>query len=63
MVRVTVSPLNKGALAAAVRSGTPTLGTFIGSASPVAAEVSAEAAPIRVPTVGVPDRTAAARAP
>ena len=38
-----LSPLNRGALAAAVRSGTPTLGTFIGSASPVAAEVCAAA--------------------
>jgi len=37
------SPLNRGALAAAVRSGTPALGTFIGSASPVAAEVCAAA--------------------
>ncbi|MGH3174523.1 MAG: aldolase/citrate lyase family protein, partial [Streptosporangiaceae bacterium] len=36
-------PLNCGALAAAVRGGTPTLGTFIGSASPVAAEVCAAA--------------------
>ena len=36
-------PLNHGALAAAVRSGTPTLGTFIGSASPIAAEVCAAA--------------------
>ena len=43
MVRVTASPLNQGALAVAVRSGTPTLGTFIGSASPVAAEVCAAA--------------------
>ena len=45
MVRVSapVSPLNHGALAAAVRSGTPTLGTFIGSASPIAAEVCAAA--------------------
>ena len=32
-----VSPLDRGALAAAVRSGTPTLGTFIGSASPLVA--------------------------
>jgi 2-dehydro-3-deoxyglucarate aldolase/4-hydroxy-2-oxoheptanedioate aldolase len=38
-----LSPLNHGALAAAVRSGTPTLGTFIGSASPIAAEVCAAA--------------------
>ena len=38
-----VSPLNHGALAAAVRSGTPTLGTFIGTASPIAAEVCAAA--------------------
>ena len=30
-------PLNRGALAAAVRSGTPTLGTFIGTASALAA--------------------------
>ena len=37
------SPLNRGALAAAVRSGVPTLGTFIGSASPVTAEVCAAA--------------------
>ena len=37
------TPLNGGALAAAVRSGTPTLGTFIGSASPQAAEVCAAA--------------------
>jgi 4-hydroxy-2-oxoheptanedioate aldolase len=36
-------PLNQGALAAAVRSGTSTLGTFIGSASPLAAEVCAAA--------------------
>ena len=38
MVRLSSSPLNHGALPAAVRSGTPTLGTFIGSASPMAAE-------------------------
>src|SRR5215470_1048657 len=38
-----LGPLNHGALAAAVRSGTPTLGTFIGSASPMAAEVCAAA--------------------
>jgi len=37
------SPLNHGALAAAVRSGRPTLGTFIGSASPLTAEVCAAA--------------------
>ena len=37
------TPLNGGALAAAVRAGTPTLGTFIGSASPIAAEVCAAA--------------------
>ena len=43
MVRMSASPLNEGALAAAVRSGTPTLGTFIGGASPVAAEVCAAA--------------------
>ena len=45
MVRLSalMSPLNHGALAAAVRSGTPTLGTFIGSASPIAAEVCAAA--------------------
>jgi 4-hydroxy-2-oxoheptanedioate aldolase len=45
VVRVSapLSPLNHGALAAAVRSGTPTLGTFIGSASPLAAEVCAAA--------------------
>ena len=36
-------PLDHGALAAAVRSGVPTLGTFIGAASPVAAEVCAAA--------------------
>jgi 2-dehydro-3-deoxyglucarate aldolase/4-hydroxy-2-oxoheptanedioate aldolase len=36
-------PLNHGALAAAVRSGTPTLGIFIGMASPLAAEVCAAA--------------------
>jgi 4-hydroxy-2-oxoheptanedioate aldolase len=36
-------PLNHGALAAAVRSGVPTLGTFIGAASPLAAEVCAAA--------------------
>jgi 4-hydroxy-2-oxoheptanedioate aldolase len=36
-------PLNRGALAAAVRSGTPTLGTFIGTASPLAAEICAAA--------------------
>jgi 4-hydroxy-2-oxoheptanedioate aldolase len=36
-------PLNQGALAAAVRSGIPTLGTFIGTASPLAAEVCAAA--------------------
>jgi len=40
---VPLSPLNQGALAAAVRSGSPTLGTFIGGASPLAAEVSAAA--------------------
>ncbi len=43
MVRLSPSPLNGGARAAAVRSGTPTLGTFIGSASAVAAEVCAAA--------------------
>ena len=45
MVRLSVplSPLNHGALVAAVRAGTPTLGTFIGSASPIAAEVCAAA--------------------
>ena len=45
MVRLSsvTGPLNYGALAAAVRSGTPTLGTFIGSASPIAAEVCAAA--------------------
>jgi 2-keto-3-deoxy-L-rhamnonate aldolase RhmA len=37
-------PLNHGALAAAVRSGVPTLGTFIGTASPLAAEVCAAVA-------------------
>src|SRR5919108_1782541 len=37
------SPLNHGALAAAVRSGIPTLGTFIGAASPLTAEVCAAA--------------------
>ena len=36
-------PLNHGALAAAVRSGVPALGTFIGTASPVTAEVCAAA--------------------
>jgi 2-keto-3-deoxy-L-rhamnonate aldolase RhmA len=36
-------PLNRGALAAAVRSGAPTLGTFVGSASPLVAEVCAAA--------------------
>ena len=36
-------PLDHGALAAVVRSGVPTLGTFIGAASPVAAEVCAAA--------------------
>jgi len=36
-------PLNHGALAATVRAGTPTLGTFIGTASPLAAEVCAAA--------------------
>jgi 4-hydroxy-2-oxoheptanedioate aldolase len=40
---VPLSPLNQGALAAAVRSGSPTLGTFIGGASPLAAEVCAAA--------------------
>ena len=40
---VTRDPLNHGALAAAVRAGTPLLGTFIGGASPVAAEVCAAA--------------------
>ena len=40
---MSVTPLNRGALAAAVRSGTPTLGTFIGTASPMAAEVCAAA--------------------
>jgi 4-hydroxy-2-oxoheptanedioate aldolase len=37
------SPLNRGGLAAAVRSGTPTLGTFIGAASALTAEVCAAA--------------------
>jgi 4-hydroxy-2-oxoheptanedioate aldolase len=37
------SPLDHGALAAAVRSGASTLGTFIGTASAVAAEVCAAA--------------------
>ena len=37
------SPLNRGALANAVRSGTATLGTFIGAASPLTAEVCAAA--------------------
>ena len=36
-------PLNHGALAASVRAGMPLLGTFIGGASPVAAEVCAAA--------------------
>ncbi len=40
---MTASPLNHGALAAAVRSGTATLGTFVGMASPLAAEVCAAA--------------------
>src|ERR1700749_1858827 len=40
---VSPGPLNHGALAAAVRSGRATLGTFIGGASPVAAEVCAAA--------------------
>jgi len=34
-------PLDHGALTAAVRSGVPTLGIFIGSASPLATEVCA----------------------
>ena len=38
-----LSPLNRGALAAAVRSGIATLGTFIGAASPLTAEVCAAA--------------------
>jgi len=38
-----LGPLNRGALAAPVRSGTPTLGTFIGAASPLTAEVCAAA--------------------
>jgi 4-hydroxy-2-oxoheptanedioate aldolase len=42
-VTAPVSPLNYGALAATVRSGAATLGTFIGSASPLAAEVCAAA--------------------
>ena len=37
------SPLNHGALASAVRAGTATLGTFIGAASPLTAEVCAAA--------------------
>ena len=37
------TPLNGGALAAAVRAGTATLGTFIGTASATAAEVCAAA--------------------
>ena len=37
------SPLNRGALANAIRSGTATLGTFIGAASPLTAEVCAAA--------------------
>src|SRR6201996_9365794 len=40
---MSAGPLNQGALAAAVRSGPPTLGTFIGAASPLAAEVCAAA--------------------
>src|ERR1700749_3196007 len=40
---VSPGPLNHGALAAAVRSGRATLGTFIGTASPIAAEVCAAA--------------------
>ena len=45
MVRVTAvtGPLNHGALAAAVRSGTPTVGTLIGAASALTAEVCAAA--------------------
>jgi 4-hydroxy-2-oxoheptanedioate aldolase len=35
------SPLNGGALAEAVRGGTPSLGTFVGMATPVSAEVCA----------------------
>ena len=46
MVRVSISPLNHGALAAAQTSAA------IGDAEPM-----------KVPRVGVPDRTAAARAP
>jgi 4-hydroxy-2-oxoheptanedioate aldolase len=38
-----VTPLNQGALACAVRGGEPSLGTFIGMASPVSAEVCAAA--------------------
>ena len=36
---VSPGPLNHGALAAAVRSGTPTLGTFIGMASATSSTV------------------------
>ena len=38
-----LSPLDRGALAAAVRSGIATLGTFLGAASPLTAEVCAAA--------------------
>lgn len=38
-----MSPLNGGALTAAVRAGTPTVGTFIGTASATTAEVCAAA--------------------
>lgn len=37
------TPLNRGVLAAAVRAGEPTLGTFVGTASATAAEVCAAA--------------------
>lgn len=40
---MTASPLDDGALRAALAGGTPTVGTFIGTASPVAAEVCAAA--------------------
>ena len=41
MSPVSPTPLNGGALATAVRGGQPSLGTFIGMASPVSAEVCA----------------------
>src|SRR5690349_11176792 len=41
MVRLTLTPLNNGALAGAVRNGDTTLGTFLGTASALTAEVCA----------------------